>query len=245
MRFRSAAAIASLAGALFATPAFASVTYTWNTESGGSPVTGNSSQYTFTSGESVKVRAYSLTNLTTSTFQAAGIGIYGGGLGVTYTGESTTSPNHAVDNVGKFDFLLFEFESANFSNMSFQIGWKDTDSDIQAWVGGGAAGLNLTNSGLCTGGTCNFDDLDDMGFSAPETFDNVAIDTTKNLTGSLTGRYLLLSGRLSGDYDDYFKVSVISGKESKQVPEPSSLALVAVAAVGAGVIGRKRRRVVA
>lgn len=176
MRIRSAAVIGSLAAALLAAPAMADVTYMWNTETGGSTVTGNSSQYTFTSGgETVKVRAYSLSGLTTSsTFQAASIGIHGGGLGVQNSNESTSSPNHAVDNSGSFDFLLFEFESGNFKNFGFQIGWSSTDSDVEAWVGNAAAGLNLTSSGLCSG-SCNFEDLDNMGFGPSQTFSNVPL----------------------------------------------------------------------
>jgi hypothetical protein len=242
MRTRSLAVIASFAASLLAAPAFADVTYTWNTKSpGGSSYSGNGSQYTFTSnGETVKVRSYSLSGLTTSsTFQTSTVGIYDGGLGVTSNGESG-SPNHAVDNVGRFDFLLFEFESADFTNFGFQIGWKSGDSDIEVWVGNAAAGLNLTNSGLCSG-SCNYEDLDNMGFGPSQTFSNVALNTTQSVSGSLSGRYLLVSGRLTYDTDDYFKVSLINGTQPGQVPEPSSLALLAAAVAGVGFASRKRR----
>jgi hypothetical protein len=250
MRTRSLAVVASLAASFLAAPAFAAATYTWQTETGGSPKSGNSTQYIFTSnGETVKVRAYSLDNLTTATFQNAGVGLYDGGLGVTYTGESTSSPQHAIDNNGKYDFLLFEFESDDFTNFKFEIGWKNGtngDTDIDVYVGNGPANLNLAASSLCSGGasSCNFNDLDDMGFTLAAQIDNVPLNTLQTVGGSLTGRYLLIAGRLSStDRDDYFKVSVISGTENtRQVPEPSTLAIMAVAAAGAGFVGRRRRQ---
>jgi hypothetical protein len=244
MRTRSVAVIASLAASLMAAPAFADATFTWNTKDNGS-YTGNSSQYTFSANgnpnEKVKVRAYSLSGLTTSsTFQNSSVGVYSGGLGVTSSGESG-SPQHAVDNSGRYDFLLFEFDNSNYKNFGFQIGWKDTDSDVQVWVGDAAAGLNLTNAAACNS-SCDFTDLGLMGFNAPETFDNVALNTTKSVSGQLSGRYLLVAGKLSSS-NDFFKVSLINGIETtRQVAEPSSLALVAMAVAGVGFVGRRRRR---
>jgi hypothetical protein len=246
MRIRSLAVIASFAAALLAAPAFAATTYTWNTFSPGGTAfsqsgSGAGNQYTFTWGtESVKVRAYSLDNLTSATFQTATVGLYDHGLGVTYQGESTTSPNHALDNVGKFDFLLVEFDGPT-SNLGFQIGWKNGstgDTDVQVYVGTAAAGLNLTSNGAC-GGSCDFTELGLLGFGSAQTFDNVALDTTKNVSGQ--GRYLLISGRLTTDLDDYFKVSLLTGSQSTSVPEPSSLAIMAVAAAGFGFARRRRR----
>jgi len=247
MRTRSLALIASLAASLMAAPAMADATYTWNTYSPGGSTnsvsgSGAGNQYTFTSGSSsIKVRAYSLDNTTSATFQTATVGLYDHGLGVTYQGESTASPNHAVDNVGKFDFLLIEFDGP-LKNLGFQIGWKNGstgDTDIQAWVGTGAAGLNLAGSTACSGGPCDFTELASLGFGSTQIFNDVPLDTPKSVTGQ--GRYLLISGRLTTDLDDYFKVSVLNGTRSTSVPEPSSLMLLGAAVAGIGFAGRRRR----
>lgn len=248
MRTRSLAAIASLAASLMAAPAIAATTYTWDTNGNSGP----NSQLTFSSAENpneqIKVRAYQISSLSagSNTFQTASLYQYSGGLGITSTGENGTSPNHAIDNStssGRYEFLLVEFDSNKYTNMGFQIGWSQNDSDVQVWVGDAAAGLNLASGNACNGGACDFTELGLLGFNNTQTFTDVPLDTTKTVSGQITGRYLLIAGRLAGgdSNKDYFKISFLTGTESTSVPEPSSLMLLGAAIAGAGFAGRKRR----
>ena len=62
-------------------------------------------------GVTMAMTAYS-TNGAGSTFAAAVAASYGGGVGVTATGESTLSPQHAMDNFGSTDAILLNFSNS-------------------------------------------------------------------------------------------------------------------------------------
>jgi hypothetical protein len=235
-----------LALPLLSAPAWAAPSYTWNTtgDNSGSQLQFSASGYP---SELVKVRAYSIGGTSSgNNFTAEQVNLYSGGLGVrtisTSPDESSSSPQHATDNSGRFEFLLFEFDSAKYKLTGFEIGWKDTDADIQVWVGGtSTAGLNLAGSNTACGGSCDFTELGALGFVQAGTYDDVQTNTLKSVTTNTTGRYVLIAGKVvsNDQWKDYFKLDKITGTE---VPEPSSMLLVGAALVGFAGFTRKRRR---
>ncbi len=226
-----------LSGSSGATP------ITWQTETGSSSTSfscgsGFGNTCTFNSGgEILKARGYSTDNDSgTGDFEKAMLSVYNGGIGVRNRDDSneTSSPNHSVDNYGRDDFVVFEYEAANYSPTGFKIGWEENDSDIRAWIGGGslAAGYDFTGKEVS--------DLGSLGFTQ-FTFNNVAVDSLKLFNTALTGRYLILAPQLyniNGVADrnyDYFKISEIRGTDPTpptRVPEPGTAALLGIALAG-------------
>jgi hypothetical protein len=163
------------------------------------------------------------------------LSVYDGGIGLRNRDDSneTSSPNHSVDNYGRDDFVVFEYDASNYNPTGFMIGWKQSggDADMRAWIGGGslAAGYDFTGKDVA--------DLSGLAFTL-FTFNNVAVDTLKLFNTQLTGRYLILAPQL---YDvrnvadanyDYFKISQIRGTEPTQVSEPGTAALLGIALAG-------------
>jgi hypothetical protein len=238
---RNLTAAATVALAAFTPAASADVIeFSWN-------LTGNSAptvhQRTFTSVQNspsslLTARAYATSGTAgTGNIVASKLGLYSGGLGVSGGTDSTSSPNHSLDNVGVNDLILFEFSAGGFNPKSVTIGWKQGDADIQLWVGGpNSAGLNLTTA--CPGG-CDIGELASIGFSVPALqYTDLAVGVPQLLSTTLTGRYLLLAarfegGEISGGDDDYMKISSVVARVSR-VPEPASagLLLLALAALG-------------
>lgn len=230
-----------IAGSSLATP------LSWGLGTGsGLCTTGLGNTCTFTSaGETLTARAYVTNdNPGLGLFVKATLKQFSGGLGVKSPGESSGSPQHAVDNDGKDELIVFEFNDPTYLFTGFQIGWKQNDADIRAWIGGNAlsAGYNFFGEKFSNLGTLG------GGFTALN-FSDVPTNTTQNFGAiGIAGRYLILAAapyNLDG-YDkklDYFKISQISGSAPSvppsEVPEPGILALLGIAIVGF-VFGRKR-----
>ena len=243
---RNLTAGAAVALAAFTPAASADVIeFSWN-------LTGNSAptvhQRTFTSVQSnpsslLTARAYATSGTDgTGNIVSRNLGVYSGGLGVSGGTDSTSSPNHSLDNVGVNDLILFEFGAGGYNPKSVTIGWKQGDADIQIWVGGpNSAGLNLTTA--CAGGNCDITELASIGFSVPALqYTDLAVGVPQLLNTTLTGRYLLLAARfeggsISGGDDDYMKISSLVARVS-HVPEPAAAGLLLI---GLAALGRSRK----
>jgi len=225
--------ISGLAGNSHATPV------SWGLSSG-TCTSGVGNECTFTNaGKTLTARAYATNdNPGLGLFVKATLKQFNGGLGVKSPGESDSSPQHAVDNDGKDELIVFEFGSADYLFTDFQIGWKQNDADIRAWIGGDALGADYNFFGK------KFSDLSSLGFTAFD-FLNVPINNTQNFgINGIAGRYLILAAAPynARGYDknlDYFKISRISGNDRPTppvaIPESGTLALLGIALAGLGV----------
>jgi len=173
---------------------------------------GNVRTYTV-NGLSVRVSAFSRVK-STGAWATAFLGAYSGGLGVTDTSEGTGSGNsHTVDNIGRDNFVLFEF-SEPVAVKKATLGYVVDDSDFMLWVGNFANPYanHMTLSDALLG-----------SFSHVET----------NLTGSSSARTALFNNddvvgnafvvaALPGTSwcDDQFKISMLEICQSTCEPPP-------------------------
>ena len=90
---------------------------------------------TFTAGSvSVKASAFSR-DKSSGAWSTAYLGSYGGGLGVTDSSEGDGSNDtHTVDNVGRDNYVLFEFSQSVIVDSAF-LGYVTCDSDMTVWIG--------------------------------------------------------------------------------------------------------------
>lgn len=178
----------------------------------------------------------------TGRFRTGSVQNWDGGIGV-FANDDSGSPQHAIDNNGKDNFLLIEFDNPNYLLTAFKIGWYSTDRDVEVWVGGADLGpdfsLNKYDVALC-GGYCDYQDLQNLGFTKVTVFQNVVVNSWTAVNTDVTGRYAIFAGEY-GEYDDYFKLSGIKG-EVIEVPEPATLAMMGTGLLAVGGILRRRRR---
>lgn len=179
----------------------------------------------------------------------------GYGLGISTTNESTSNPQHTVDNSGNTEAFLINFGSQNFALNELSLGYiyNDADVSILRYTGTTAPTLSASNvSNLKnTTGWEFVGNYGNLSTATPLTFNNTG--TVKTASWWLVSAYnsaysgLAPSGNLSNS-DDYFKLSGFGASivtpppaPNTSVPEPGTFALLGVAVLGFAAARRKSK----
>ncbi|BBB30014.1 exosortase-dependent surface protein XDP1 [Neptunomonas japonica] len=174
-----------------------------------------------------------------------GYGADGSGYG------NSGGDSHAIDNGGKYEFVMFDFGDKDFSLDAFDIGWYSGDSDVtvMAYQGGTPGsqpaehinGVNL--SGLAANGWSVISHHSNPGTGSESVNSNLEPVYSSYW---IIGAYMSAVGAGSGDMItdsnwDGIKLAGITGTISSppptnSVPEPSTLLMMAL---GLAVVSRK------
>lgn len=202
----------------------------------------------------VQVTAWNTTssNLSTSSARSRGtLGQWDYGLGATYNGDT----NHAVDNNGRYDFILLQFDKAvKLDTVTFTSGWDnvyDSDATISranvnyASYGGtyksvGTSFWNAAGSQLNANKTSSLTPNNNFNYGYVNT-------SRRQVNPTLVTSNVWLVAAKIGDLDTYrdgFKVKGFTYVDpfdpvNEGVPEPGTWALLIV---GFGAIGGAMRR---
>lgn len=204
--------------------------------SGGTGTIGNSRSFT-TDGVTVRATAWSFTKGSLdNAFEAARLGQWSGGLGVTNVHEDGSSPYHQVDNAFHNDWILFVFDDlVDVESVLVQPYGGTFDRDVSYWVGTIDADSNL--DGL------SYSQLAGLGFGAEQVVNNFRSSSAISvaINAPATGVNALLFGAkrgvAAGTEIDAFKVKSICAVTA--IPEPSAAVL---GLLGVGALCLRRRR---
>lgn len=215
----------------YGNPAPAGATYSFTSGSVGPESFGNSLVQVL-DGVTLTTTAWSTTG-SGNTFQTAELEIYPSyGMGVCNRNEgvncSNSNNNHALDNSGADDLILFSFSGpVQLDSLSLlQFGG---DSDLSVWAGTGTLDLaGLTPAALGTATLIN---------NSNSSNTNRAIDLGNVLSGNYT--WLAVAARVGQD-DDFAKLrSLTVNPATAPVPEAETWAMMLA---GLGLVGFAVRR---
>jgi hypothetical protein len=188
-----------------------------------------------------------------SQLESATLNQFNGGLGVSPAGSSEGSPQHAIDNYGPDESVLFSFsQSIALTNVVMGYVSGDADFSLLAYTGAGMptslGGKKYSELLTPAGG------WEDVGQSSYDGgYVNGSGWTANVNTGMLSSRYWLVAAANSAlgwdystTYNDHFKLKKLFGKTVTPpptgVPSPSTLPLLAISLLGLGFVSRRRKQ---
>ncbi len=159
----------------------------------------------------------------------------GSGFGIHSSGESYTSPQHAMDNNGKYEWMMLSFDKA-VSLDKITLGWISGDADMTI-LASAAPSTNLSG----------WDFIENVYYNSGSNSNGA----TLSLTNDICASYWLIgainpqfanSGYVGNDYFKLYSVQACTdcSQPGTGVAEPGSLALAGLGLLG--VIGLRRRR---
>jgi MYXO-CTERM domain-containing protein len=194
----------------------------------------------------------------------------GGGLGMASDSTSSTVPNHAMDNgpatngsnlisgLGNTESVLLSFsKSVVLSSIGLGYIFGDADVSLFRYTGASAPSLNGTGASLSNMQSAGWElvgNYGDLVYDISNPYNSVNAGgkgSTWWLISAYNSNYGAATSGTVNQGNDFFKVYAVAGtacvgnatqcgQNSTTVAEPASLALVALAGVGA--IGARRRR---
>lgn len=264
----AALGIAGVAAAAFGAPASAVVT-TWNFSAGSPTcsVSGSGDSLSRTCGPAPAVTATGWANTGgagNTLLEQAYLPLWGGGLGVENrdrpggpgdgnddTENSGSNGEHAIDNEDRKDVVLLSY-TAPVMLTDIQIDWKGAGSDmtVLAFTGGdggpGCASIaGQTYAALTTCGWNFVRHLGNVATGTPQSINNASVYSQLWLVGSYISTIATGSatnvqtiGTL-GISTDHVKLLLVKGDPNGRVPEPGTLGLLGLAALGFWGLRRK------
>jgi uncharacterized repeat protein (TIGR01451 family) len=182
---------------------------------------GNSRTFT-KDGVTVTARAFSRTD-SNGSWAAGYLGSYGGGLGVTDSGESTSA--HRVDNVGSRDnYVLFQFSESVILDRAY-LQYVVDDSDMSVWIGNSGSSITALSDSTLSG----------LGFTEVNNASNSSDRWADVNAGNYAGNTIVIAASTADTTpDDQFKIRYLD--VNKIVQTTGSLTNTATIAAPTGFI---------